>query len=364
MGELSELALPPLVVQEFVLVDAGALGAAGSNEAAAFSHHLDSLERLVACYRLLRQGCPQARVLVFLQGSGYSQLCEEWQRGGAQAQDLERSDAQCVPFGCRVNDFLLALARQRAAEGCRVQVVSNAADIVMGIRNAGPRLVHWGFMFVEDELLLPGISCSRLRPGAPKRLPLRRTISKLQVGGRSGAQGRPGLAKGARPAESQETLHDSQLDGVALEEDSIAMADTQVDELVDEATFPDTCIDFPLPKPVAAPEFDAAVAFADTLVDFDLEMALSGHPSRSSCLQHGGSEAAATASQEAPIGGVISRPTAEAASDESRAPVPALPVSPTKVVPHTPTPPSWPAPSLQETFATPPTSPEIIGGSP
>jgi len=274
-------------------------------------------------------------VLVFLEAGGYGRLCLEWQSGAARA--LEPSVVQCVPFGCRVGDFLLEFGRRKAAEGVEVVVVSNVADIVMECRAASPGLSHLGFMFVEGEILLPGLTSSQRGGGdranleavpasagmgadidmeaeAPPSLreisgqrslprrdsgpPLRRAISKSRGGlalarrepppgassSHSGALGSsnggpapppwpprvgaPGEAPprggGGEPedGEREETLRDSQLDGMALDDD---VADTLVDE-ADEAFVMDTMVDLPYRE--VDPAFDEA--FADTLVDVDV----------------------------------------------------------------------------------------------
>jgi len=224
---------------------------------------------------------------------------------------------QCVPFGCRVGDFLLEFARRKAAEGCDVIVVSNVADIVMDCRSAGPRLTHLGFMFVEDDILLPGLAPAERAsneaaapeavavalvetkdpdaagPASPPRCsrpapPVRRSISKgggglpatarrrpppgsscpssraLTGDGRGQTASRQSLVESEDAEEREETLRDSQLDGMALGDD---VADTLVDEAED--IFPDTVVDLPYREVEVAYE----ETFAETLADADARRA-------------------------------------------------------------------------------------------
>jgi hypothetical protein len=98
------------------------------------------------------------RVLTLLEADGYSHLISEW-RGiqDAMLADIIAS-LNCVPFGCKVANFLVELAAQRIARGFEVAVISNDVDIVVASR-ATPEVQwkHLGFMFVDGELLLPGL---------------------------------------------------------------------------------------------------------------------------------------------------------------------------------------------------------------
>lgn len=83
----------------------------------------------------------------------------EW--GGTEDQFLIEimSSLQCVPFGCQVTPFLVELAAQRAAKGFEVAIISNNVEIVVASRVAhGVKWRHLGFMFVDAEFLLPGLS--------------------------------------------------------------------------------------------------------------------------------------------------------------------------------------------------------------
>eukprot|EP00435_Cladocopium_sp_Y103_P034622 s2698_g9.t1 len=67
---------------------------------------------------------------------------------------------QWVPLGCDVLDFLLEFARKRASKGETVNVVSNARGAIDACREFA-NFAHLGFMFVDGELLMPGL---RARP--------------------------------------------------------------------------------------------------------------------------------------------------------------------------------------------------------
>mmetsp|Transcript_2108 Transcript_2108/g.4806 ORF Transcript_2108/g.4806 Transcript_2108/m.4806 type:complete len:600 (+) Transcript_2108:3-1802(+) len=290
------------------LVDAGALGdvaqTGGTGTPWAPVHHLDTVDRVLACHWILRERHPEARLLIFLEGGGYNQICAEWKAGNFEAVDP--AVFHSVPFGCSLCAVVLELARAKAAEGQQVVVVSNDVDVVIESRIPGTMWRHQGFMFVEGDLVLPGFA-SRRSSGASAAARLhsrgrssssmasgvgtiaighhvRRTISKSRLGShlRRGAQpGLPGSGaiklERARRAVSRdlamededvefiggddgETLRDSQLDGVSAELDSSADYAMQFDG---EEAFADTIVDVPHVH-------FADIHYADTLVDMDL----------------------------------------------------------------------------------------------
>merc|ERR1719359_2633748 len=104
------------------LLDASAMSSAPVHktwELQAASHHLDSCKRLVACYQYLRSCRADTQILTLLEADGFGQLIDEW-RGN---QDVLVSEIvatlQCVPFGCRVTEFLIEIAAQRIAKDHR-----------------------------------------------------------------------------------------------------------------------------------------------------------------------------------------------------------------------------------------------------
>ena len=230
--------------RDVVLIDAGPLGGVQPAPPAGAwpcpDHHLDTAERLAACHGLVRERRPDARVHVFLDQEGFCRLRAAWRSGSAEAGTLRPPDVQCVPFGCKVCDFLLELMQRRVAEGCHVTVVSNTPDVVLGSRACGQRVAQLGFMFIEGDIVVPGLAANA--PAGPSQRrsgrggpPVQRTIAKpleacplsRPLAGRCGAG-----ARSANGGSEYETLHDSQLDGVALDED---FADTLVDFGVEPA---------------------------------------------------------------------------------------------------------------------------------
>merc|ERR1711976_902193 len=93
-------------------------------------------------------------MLVFMNSEGYSQIRSQQNTETA----LEPGCVQCVPFGCDVSDFVLEVGRKKAASGCNVVIISNARKVVMGcLQFAVPHLSRLGFMFVDGDLVLPGL---------------------------------------------------------------------------------------------------------------------------------------------------------------------------------------------------------------
>ncbi|CAE8653159.1 unnamed protein product, partial [Polarella glacialis] len=179
-------------------------------------HQLDTVDRLVACYSHIRLHQPGARILIFVDGAGQSCLQSCWEAGSAARAALDVAAIHCVPHGCEVSRFLLELGWKKAAQGCSVAAVSNSADVVAGCAAVGrPALQHLGFMFVDDEVVLPGLETARRQPPPPAH----RSRSRSRSGQRT--------AQGAENEDSA-TLHDSQIDGAMLEE--AHLADTLLDE--------------------------------------------------------------------------------------------------------------------------------------
>lgn len=184
-------------------------------ELQAASHHLDSCKRLVTCYKYIRSHRADAQILTLLEADGFSQLIDEW-RGSQDVLICEIVPSlQCVPFGCRVTAFLLEIAAQRITKGWEVAIISNDVDIVVASRGGNnAKWQHLGFMFVDDEFLLPGLaklspcdeisavasrstkqSINRRSPHTPSPKPasmrVQKSIGKVQSGG----QGRSGTAR-------------------------------------------------------------------------------------------------------------------------------------------------------------------------
>jgi len=265
------------------LLDAGEMYAASTPAAGCAStrHSLDSAERLLACYELVRERRPEARILMFLESAGYEQLLSSWQKGGHAPLATFRSALQCVPFGCQVSAFILELASRRSSVGAEVAVVSNDVDVVVQSRLQQNRWRHLGFMFVDGDLILPGLvagvnvapppqhmavssrnfsgSAERKQPPVPQLAAdkVRKTILKARssthLGGlnqlrtarsasgrapREGSQAEALPVVDERDGSYQETQmqEDSDLDGAAwkgaenidLEGDDDAYADTQL----------------------------------------------------------------------------------------------------------------------------------------
>jgi len=166
-----------------ILVDAGELFAPATCDRKPWtpSHDLDTAERLLACYRLVHEQRPDARVLSFVEQSGHARLCDEWQKGARPAIDL--STLHCVPYGCKVSPFLLEFAAQKSAEGCEVGVVSNDVDVVLQSKASGRRWRHLGFMFVDGELVMPGLAnaTEAAPPMGPPRGALPHRVSRVRI---------------------------------------------------------------------------------------------------------------------------------------------------------------------------------------
>jgi hypothetical protein len=159
-----------------------------------------------------------------------------------------------VPFGCRVATFLVELAAQRSAKGFEVAIISNDVDVIVASRvGSSTTWRHLGFMFIDDEFLLPGLvatgspkglvptnnsaihqttSCRVRQSAQPKidHLHVEQPTIKMHAGqGRSGtatsseAQHALSIAGKKRcdqkvvPSLEQEPVDDSDLDGVSLD---------------------------------------------------------------------------------------------------------------------------------------------------
>lgn len=206
------------------LIDGSAIGSSSrATTATCSAHHLDDAERLVACCQQVQGRCPSARLRAFVNMEGEAALS-----GGDRAL---WNEVQWVPLGCDVLDFLLEFARKCASKGQRVNVVSNAKAVIDACRDF-PNVNHLGFMFVDGELLLPGLHRA---PRCGAAVPDRRTRpAEGTLRGRSRTRS-PRRVRTGSPADSH-TLHDSELDGESME-DFGALGDTQIDEEPSTARF-------------------------------------------------------------------------------------------------------------------------------
>jgi hypothetical protein len=237
------------------LLDAAALSSATCRKGwqlCSTSHHLDTSEKLIACHHHLHQQQPHARILTLVETGGYGQLNMEWQNVKDSSTAEVISTLQCVPFGCRVTTFLIELATQRSTKGSKVAVISNDVDVVVASRVCSWH--HLGFMFVDGEILLPGLnlvagsahaslecspdSLSRVSRGTqlatmPKHsiMHVQKAIVKTHSGqGRSGASNQKEVKHARQGASetqqtktpildrSQDMIVDSELDGAALDD--------------------------------------------------------------------------------------------------------------------------------------------------
>jgi len=246
------------------LVDAGEMSVSTTAKSSHLDaqHLLDRPERLLACCKLIREKRPEARLLVFLESSGYGLVCSSGQHDDVDMTDLSafRSAFQCVPFGSQASTFLLELASRRTACGADVAVISNNVDVVVHSRAPGTKWRHLGFMFIEGDMVLPGLEACQaskpalMRTGVPATASLhasvdgvRRTIMKARssthLGGHNQLRSRQGCSHDSNAQEAlagspekescQETQmqEDSDLDGIAESmavDDSAAYAETQV----------------------------------------------------------------------------------------------------------------------------------------
>lgn len=208
------------------LIDGSALGSS-SSRATCSAHHLDDAERLVACCQQVQERCPSARIRAFVSMEGESVLSLGGDR--ASLQNL----VQWVPLGCDVLDFLLEFARKRASKGETVNVVSNARGAIDACREFA-NFAHLGFMFVDGELLMPGLRARPMptMPTMPRPAPEVTPHGSGRSRTRSPRRVRTGTGS---PADSH-TLHDSELDGESMEEFG-ALGDTQIDEEPSTARF-------------------------------------------------------------------------------------------------------------------------------
>jgi len=212
------------------LIDGSAIGSSSrATSATCSAHHLDDAERLVACCQQVQERCPSARLRAFVNMEGESALS----LGGDRAASLQNL-VQWVPLGCDVLDFLLEFARKRASKGQRVNVVSNARSAIDACRDAN--FNHLGFMFVDGELLMPGLqrTMPNREPGAT--MPRGRAPEATLHGGRSRTRSPRRLRTGTGSPADSHTLHDSELDGESMEEFG-ALGDTQIDEEPSTARF-------------------------------------------------------------------------------------------------------------------------------
>jgi hypothetical protein len=270
------------------LVDVGGMYSIpdASSDRIAVRHLLDSPSRLLSCCELIRHTRPEAQTLAFLESTSYGRLMGSLHSGDIGAASLRsfQSGFQCVPFGCEVSTFLLEFASRRANGGAEVVIISNTVDIVLQSRAPGTRWRHLGFMFVENELILPGLQSptpatitksapssfraagsssgrAAVRPVADRvRKAILKARSSTHLGGHN--QLRSKSASGRAPKEelqSQETQQqdDTDLDGAAWQGESInakseAFAATQV--IIDGSE--------------STPSLDDV--YADTQVDVDM----------------------------------------------------------------------------------------------
>jgi len=198
------------------LLDGSALGDGSCERSTAScpSHHLDSPARLAACCQQVREQCPAARICAFVSMKGFQDV----QNHAAELLPF----VQWVPLGCGVLDFMLEFARKRGKKR-RLQdvtLVSNCTDAI-ALCVDETNLNHMGFMFVDGELLMPGLTRTRSRAHAAPPPEV-----TAPVAGRSRSRTRsPNPGRGAE----SHTLHDSELDGESMEEYG-ALGDTQIDE--------------------------------------------------------------------------------------------------------------------------------------
>jgi hypothetical protein len=231
---------------------------------------------------------------------------------------IEPSTFQCVPFGCQVIVFLMEYARLRAVGECEVIVVSNGADVVLQSHLPETRWHHLGFMFVEEELVLPGItiplsSKTAIHPSSASTSTLaavvtassrrsreaigegegvqgvRRTILKVRSSSHLGGANQllrrhsasrvskdvsmshevaaelQHLQRHDRSHDSQETqLQDSQIDGEVWH----GSGSPAGREAEDRFSFADTQVIVDAPTETVSLQSDA---YADTQVDFDVD---------------------------------------------------------------------------------------------
>jgi len=188
------------------------------------THHLDSVPRLLECnVQLLAHLPADSRVLVFVSQDGFnllrSTIESEAESGGLS---LEPASVQCVPSGCKVVDFILELGRKKAREGCQVTIISNTPEVVCGCDEAAlSNLSHLGFMFVDGELVMPGLSALAAvgQRQAEEAVPQAELTKRCSSRSRSRTPPR-------RAKTTEDTLRDSQLDGESLAEE---VQDTLVD---------------------------------------------------------------------------------------------------------------------------------------
>lgn len=316
-----------LTGRQLVLIDAGALGAYLPGQVAkvnvspwtAPAHHLDSLQRLLSCFRHVRSRLSSAHILIFVEAEGHRRLCSEWRSASGAASEIPSVDVHCVPFGGGVGDFLLEVGRLRATEGYEVSVVTNLASTIVKLRSIGTRMEHLGFMFVEGSIVMPGLpqhpgSADRdanIAPVDENRVAVQRTVLRrgtspplrrlvdLPTRPRESSD-EPSLATSQRPpqmptghCENQEapfqskhqedddceTQHDSQLDGEAMSTcaDDIECADTMVDVAVENAPETECQADGKrgLERQLSVNSFAARLQYelerADTLADNETE---------------------------------------------------------------------------------------------
>eukprot|EP00747_Dinoflagellata_sp_TGD_P036661 gnl/TRDRNA2_/TRDRNA2_138616_c0_seq1.p1 gnl/TRDRNA2_/TRDRNA2_138616_c0~~gnl/TRDRNA2_/TRDRNA2_138616_c0_seq1.p1 ORF type:complete len:569 (-),score=135.04 gnl/TRDRNA2_/TRDRNA2_138616_c0_seq1:291-1997(-) len=295
------------------LLDAGTLAAPNRRPAPLAlasppTHSLDTVQRLGACYKAVLERRPDARALVFVEQAGYDHLSAAWARGDLSAVDI--SACQCVPFGSRVVTLMLAFAKNRAKDDCEVVVISNDIDVVLEAGVAGTQWRHVGFMFIEDELVLPeiGLSATSGRPAslpaqtspttsaplqtsAPEATPSVQALSVQQKIRLSPPVQRTivkaGSAKSTgRSQQKASQLHSSQKSqGLAIpdaEDERETLRDSQLDideldgeptDATDEWALADTVVDVPARAQSSAfgQRFlgDLNMAFADTMVDVE-----------------------------------------------------------------------------------------------
>lgn len=262
------------------------------------THCLNSVDRLLTCCEEIARTCENVRVLVFVTERGYKRLRLRFESSQSEqvngvTTSLAPSSVQCVPFGCQVADFLLEFASRKAAEGLKVAVVSNAPDVVAACRDSPlVNLSHQAFMFVEDDVILPGLrlwhsgcleqqsSLSNSNKGEQQSLELTPNLKQApnaSVRTESPPRKRLRILAEEEKADDSETLHDSQLDGEELDVGEPTDAEEAKTRAYDDEAYQDTQLDFePSPRGMNVTTSDPSkdiveAAYADTLVVEDVE---------------------------------------------------------------------------------------------
>jgi len=211
------------------------------------AHVIDRLSHLASCHRLVVEQRPDATFLVFLDESSHKRLCSELQQHPRSA--LASACLHCVPFGCLPKVFVMEFARRKAHHS-EVFVVSNDPDVVTE-SNLGVSWRRLGFMFIQEDLLLPGLSPTAIAPQSSRSM-LKKPRGSWDLGDGTG--------------EDSETLRDSDLDGVALDDETARAVDGLTDLDVEVADA-ETVLDAPLLGSRFHRESHLREACSDTLID-------------------------------------------------------------------------------------------------